>query len=341
VHYFLGDFFLRGVKQVSFTSYSFRQEFQRVQGLVGRLLDVDKLVDWECFRPIIAKLYDDDSKLGGRPHTDEIILLKALVLQSWYNLADEELEIQIADRLSFRQFLGFPETIPDYSTIWYCRERLTQSGELDKIWSELQRQLDAHGFTVKKGVIQDAAIVTADVGKKRQYLEKKAVKEGKTVKYKPKQLAHQDHDGSYTVKNGQVDYGYKLHQKCDVERGFIRSINVSTASLHDCNIDLCEPGDVRMYRDKGYAGVPLAYESVKDKTMRKAYRGKPLTKKEKNRNFRISKKRARGERPFSVIKRVFNRGHTLLKTIPRITVQQTFNAFSYNVYNLATYANRG
>jgi IS5 family transposase len=322
---------------ISLVGFSLRQAHTRVERLGDRLIDVEKLVDWERFRPIIAKLYADDPKLGGRPHTDEVVLAKCLVLQSCYNLADEELEYQIADRLSFQRFLDFPETIPDYSTIWYCRERLTESKQLDKIWAELQRQLDAHGFDIKKGVIQDASIITADVGKKRQYLEKKAAKEGKTIKYTPKQIAHQDQDASYTVKNNQVDYGYKIHQKCDVERGFIRSIAVSTAALHDSQVNLSKKGDPPTYRDKGYAGIPL-HPSIKDKTMRKAYRGKPLTKKDKLWNKRVSKKRARGERPFAVIKNVFDRGHTILKNIQRVTVQQTFNAFAYNVYNLATYA---
>jgi len=320
---------------VSLVGFSLRQAHKRVEHLGDRLIEVEKLVDWERFRPIIAKLYADDPTTGGRPHTDEVILAKSLVLQSWYDLADEELEYQIADRLSFQRFLGFPESIPDYSTIWYFRERLTKSGQLEKIWAELQRQLDARGFGIKKGTIQDASIITADVGKKRQYKEKKAAREGKPIKYTPKQKAHQDQDGSYTVKNGQVDYGYKIHQKCDVERGFIHSVEVSTASLHDSQINLIKPGETA-YRDKGYTGASLP-KNVKDKTMRKATRGHALTKKDKLYNFRISKKRARGERPFAVIKNVFDRGHTLLKNLARVTVQQVFNAFAFNVYNLRTY----
>ena len=91
-----------------------------------------------------------------------------------------------------------------------------------------------------------------------------------------------------------------------------------------------------MYRDKGYAGVPPRYG--KDFTMRKAYRNTPLTKADKLWNKRIAKKRARGERPFAVIKNVFDRGHTLLKNLARVTVQLVFNAFAFNVYNLYTYA---
>ncbi|MBI3190410.1 IS5 family transposase [archaeon] len=321
---------------VSLVGFSLRHAHKRVERLGDRLLAVEKMVDWERFRPLVAGLYDDDPETGGRPHTDEVVLVKCLVLQSWYNLADQELEYQLADRLSFQKFLGFPETIPDYSTIWYCRERLAQSDRLKKIWKELQHQLDANGFGVKKGVIQDASIITADVGKKRQYQEKKAAKEGKATEYSPKQEAHMDHDGSYTVKNGQVGFGYKIHQKCDAKNGFIRSINVSTASLHDSQIDLSNKGDPPMYRDKGYAGIPPRY--AKDFTMRKAYRNTPLTRADKLWNKHIAKKRACGERPIAVIKNVFKRGHTLLKNIARVTVQQIFNAFAFNVYNLYTYA---
>ena len=50
-------------------------------------------------------------------------MIKMLVLQQWYGLSDPELERQVADRISFRKFLGFPDTIPDYSTVWRFRMR--------------------------------------------------------------------------------------------------------------------------------------------------------------------------------------------------------------------------
>ena len=68
------------------------------------------------------------------------------------------------DRLSFQRFLGFPETLPDYSTVWQLRERLAESGRDRLIWEELQRQLDAKGLKAKKGVVQDATFITADPG---------------------------------------------------------------------------------------------------------------------------------------------------------------------------------
>ena len=54
------------------------------------------------------------------------------VLQDWYGLSDPELEHQVNDRISFHWFLGFPDVIPDATTAWLFRERLTQTGK-DKL----------------------------------------------------------------------------------------------------------------------------------------------------------------------------------------------------------------
>jgi len=76
-----------------------------------------------------------------------------LVLQAWYGLSDPELERQVNDGLSFKHFLGLPKSSPDYSTVRQFRERLARTGRDRLIWEELQRQLDAKGFSVRKGVV--------------------------------------------------------------------------------------------------------------------------------------------------------------------------------------------
>ena len=63
-------------------------------------------------------MYDNNTGQGGRPNNDEIVMIKMLVLQSWYSLSDPELERQVNDRISFRKFLGFPERIPDRTMVW-------------------------------------------------------------------------------------------------------------------------------------------------------------------------------------------------------------------------------
>ena len=73
-----------------------------------------------------------------------------------------------------------------------------------------------------------------------------------------------------------------------------------------------------MYRDKGYFGVESRGYSA---TMRRGVRGHPLGIRDRLRNRRINRKRAPGERPFAVIKRVFNAGHVLVTTVPRVRVK--------------------
>ena len=57
-----------------------------------------------------------------------------------------ELERQACDRISFQRFLGYPDPVPDSTTIWLFRERLVETGRDLEVWGELQRQLDAKGL---------------------------------------------------------------------------------------------------------------------------------------------------------------------------------------------------
>ena len=269
---------------VSFDKFILKQQYQKVKGLGDRLELMKHQIDWRPFIPLVKSIFRDNKTVGGCPHTDELIVVRSMLLQGWYGLSDPELEFQCHDRLSFRNFLSFPEKIPDFSTIWRIRDRLKESGMDKKIWDELQRQLDAKGYQVKKGVIQDASFIETDLGKKRYRREKKARKQGETVEYTEKQLQHIDKDGSFSVKHGQVHYGYKSHIKIDVDRHLIRDIEVTTASVHDGDVDLIEEGDQAAYRDKGYFGKHLRAYGVADKTMKRAVRGRKLNGGEQKRN---------------------------------------------------------
>jgi len=101
----------------SFTSYIFRQAYEKVNRKGDRLAKIESAVNWERFRPIVKAMYRNDTERGGRPNTDEAVMMKLLVLQQWYGLSDPELEKQALNRLDFQHFLGYPEQPPDYSTV--------------------------------------------------------------------------------------------------------------------------------------------------------------------------------------------------------------------------------
>jgi IS5 family transposase len=293
-------------------------------------------INWQPFVPLVKSVFHDNETTGGRPHTDELVVVRSMLLQAWYGLSDQELEFQCHDRLSFRNFLGFPENVPDFTTIWKIRDKLKEKGIDAEIWDELQRQLDNKGYKIKEGVIQDASFIEADLGRKRYHKEKQAKKNGEKIKYTEKQKWHIDKDASFSVKHGQVYYGYKNHIKLDVDNHLIRKIEVTTAKLHDGEVDLINKRDNVAYRDKGYFGKKLNAKGVKDMTMKRGTRARKITGGEQKRNKIISRIRAPGERPFGVMKRVFHGERTLVKTLERVRIKEVFKCFAFDLYQLVT-----
>ena len=321
---------------MTFEAFILKEKYKKVQGLGDRLELMKLQINWKPFVSIVADAFDDNDETGGRPHTDELVIVRSMLLQGWYGLSDPELEFQCHDRISFWNFIGFDQKIPDFSTIWRVRDRLKERGKEQLIWDELQKQLDEKGYEVKKGVIQDATFIHADAGRTRIQREKKAKKESNPVEYTERQKSHIDRDGTFTVKNGQVHYGYKDHIKTDVNYHLIRDYEVSTASLHDAKVDLVERGDHAAYRDKGYFGTRLKARGVEDKTMKRDTKARKINGGEQSRNKAISRIRAPGERPFAVVKRVFHGDRTNVKTLERVVVKEMFKFFSYNLYQLVT-----
>ncbi len=306
---------------MSFNNFVLKQEYLKIQQLGDRLAIINQKIKWEKFRPIIASIYRDSNE-GGRPHTDEILVAKCLVLQALYGLSDEQLEYQCNDRISFRNFLQLPDKIPDFTTIWNARERLAKGGQDDMIWSELQHQLIQQGFIVTKGVIQDATILDA----KKPH--------GKTFR------KGRDEEGSFTVKANKTSYGYKLHAKTCVDFNLIREIGTTTASVHDSRIDLIKECDVASYRDKGYAGTPVP-AGVEDYTLKKGARNRKLTCLEIEENKKNGKIRSPGERMFHVMKDCFMTSVIAVTRTYRVHIKNIFLAFSYNLFQLVTLERRG
>lgn len=306
--------------------FSILQEYNdKVKPRGDKLSALSELVDWNAFLPMSDGVYKNGTERGGRRNINFIIMIKMLILQQLYGLSDPQLELQVADRISFRIFLGTTEVIPDYTTVWLFRERLIESGKLDAIWEEFLNQLRAKGYEIKKGVIQDATFITSDPGH-----AKGDTPRGEGAK------TRRSRDGTWAKKGNKSEFGYKGHIKVDTENTFIWEIETTTASLHDSQVDLAEEGEVR-YGDKGYSG---AKTKGYDASMKKASRGHPLTISDLLRNKRISKIRSPVERCFSVMKIVFKAGHIMVTTIERTAVKMTFNAIGYNLYNLLGLINK-
>lgn len=340
--------------------FAIREEYSRVKALGDDLSEIESLINWDRFRILEPLIYKNRTSRGGRPNIDIVIMVKALVLQSWFSLSDPELQRQVTDRISFRVFLDTTEVIPDFSTVWLFRERLIECGRYEDLWKELQRQLDEMGFAVEKGTIQDATFILSDPGQKRnkkdlQGDDKKKDQDSEAIKIKTSQIQDFDKDllnisnniissnakpkrldddpineGSWAKKGSKSFFGYKGHILIDTKHHLIRKIETTTASLHDSQVDLGIEGLPR-YADKGYSG---AKTRGYDAAMKKAVRNHKLGIKDILRNKRISRKRSHIERCFAVMKRAHNAGRVYVTTIARAGIKFLMNSIVYNLEQL-------
>ncbi|MDR1684841.1 MAG: transposase, partial [Desulfovibrio sp.] len=73
----------------------------RLSSMGDPLEDIAHVIDFELFRPVLDKIFQKEGKgKGGRPAFDRILMFKILLLQQWYDMADDKAEYQINDRLS-------------------------------------------------------------------------------------------------------------------------------------------------------------------------------------------------------------------------------------------------
>lgn len=86
---------------------------EKLTKLGDPLQKLNKYIDWNIFERPINEAYRLDEKdltKGGRPPFSKLLLFKALLIQSLYNLSDDQLEFQINDRISFKRFLGLKKS---------------------------------------------------------------------------------------------------------------------------------------------------------------------------------------------------------------------------------------
>jgi IS5 family transposase len=188
------------------------------------------------------------------------------------------------------------------------------------LWEEFQRQLETRGLSIKRGVVRDATFITADPG--HAPADTPRGDQART---------RRSRDGIWAKKGTKSQFGYNLHILMDKDDQLIRRIETTTASLHDSRIDLSRKGET-VYRDKEYIGVKP--RASMDKTMHRAVRRHSLSIKENRRNKAISRTRSLVERPFAVMKRVFHAGHSMVTTVARVRVKNTFSCINFDLRQL-------
>lgn len=187
----------------------------------GRLDRLSGLVKWYRFEKRLARLRPPHGP--GRPAYAPLLMFKALLLQSLYGLSDSELEEALADRLSFRRFCGLAldEAVPDHTTLNRFRNLLVEAGLLEKLFAELDRQMDEAGLILRRGTMLDATVIETTARPPA------AGRDGRG--------ASGDPDAAFTRRQGKPgsSYGYKAHVGVDQGSGLIRRVVTTPANVND------------------------------------------------------------------------------------------------------------
>lgn len=291
--------------------FDLEDRFGKLDQLGDPLKALNDVIDWSVFAPMLAKgLKKEKKSNAGRPSFDAILMFKALILQSLYNLADGQTEFQIRDRFTFLRFLGLtPESrVPDEKTIWLFRESVKARGLHDELFQTFTRFLEIQGFEAKRGTVIDARLV--EVPKQRNSRSENAtIKEGlmpAAWENEPAKKVQKDIEARWTRKNGQNYYGYKNHIAIDAKHKFIRRFEVTPAHVHDsqCLERLLDGrnSDPAVYADTAYRSENqeqlLKRKGFKNRVHHRAWANRTLTKREINENRARSRIRARVEHVF-------------------------------------------
>lgn len=272
---------------------------QRRSGQNERLDRIEQLVDWS---PMEAVLREAGEATTGRPPYPALLLFKCVLLQQWYGLSDPGLEEAVADRLSFKRFVGLAldEAVPDHSTLCRFRQRLEHHGLAERLLSCLNQQLEAKRLMVKQGTLIDATLVQAQAARPCYQ------KQGAGAR------SSSDPDARWTRKGGRSHFGYKAHIAVDAGSGLIRKALLTSAEVNDTlPADQLICGDeAAVYADQAYdsqarrAGLKAA--GIKDRIMHRPNKHHPrLPRWKRRRNRLIAKVRAPVEAIFGLMKRSY------------------------------------
>ena len=282
-------------------------------------------IDWnQLVEPIVSELKKRRKARSGRRRFDLKVIVRCFILQSIYGLSDPRLEEEIADRRSFQLFLELTsgDSIPDETTICRYRELFSSLG-LDKaLFENFNDQLRSLGLLLEKGTLVDATLKTAQA----------------------RSTSRRDPDARHTRRKNKIVYGYKGHIGMDTENNFIHSVEFTPADVHDSTLfeSLIHENEEIILADKGYASQKrkrrLREKGIYCGILDKAYRNRPLSKKQKRRNKRLSSPRSAVERPFAFFKRIIEYDRCSYYDLRRNRFEFVFASVVYNMRRYITVA---
>ena len=277
--------------QLSFASLDFAAKKKRTKRDVF-LAEMASIVPWPKLEALIEPHYPKMGPKGGRRPFPLAVMLRIYCLQQWYNLSDPGAEEALYDMHSMRAFCGLElgrDAIPDETTILHFRHLLERHELAKAIFTGVADYLAAKGELLRGGTIVDATLIAASPSTKN--------KAGK-----------RDPEMSSSKKGNQWYFGMKAHIGVDAKSGLVHTAGVTTGKVHDAKVmhKLIREDDTAVYGDKGYASEAKKRAAEEAGVLwavkEKAKPGRALSKRQRARNRRFGKVRAKVEHVFRIVK---------------------------------------
>jgi len=277
--------------QLSFASLDYAAKKKRTKRDVF-LAEMVRIVPWSTLEALIEPHYPKLGPQGGRRPFPLSTMLRIYCLQQWYNLSDPGAEEALYDIQSMRAFAGLElgrDNVPDETTILNFRHLLERHDLTKAIFAGVAEHLAAKGELLRGGTIVDATLIAASPSTKNEARKR-------------------DPEMSSSKKGKQWYFGMKAHIGVDAESGLVHTAGVTTGKVHDAKVmaNLIREDDTSGYGDKGYASNEKRRAAEEAGVLwavkEKAQPGRDLTKRQRARNRRFGKVRAKVEHVFRVLK---------------------------------------
>lgn len=296
-------------------------------GKGGRRLErIAALLDWSELDRVMGELR---SAPTGRPGYPPLVLLKALLLAQWHGLSDPELEDALADRLSFRRFVGLAldAAVPDETTLCRFRGELARRGLGERLMAAVDAQLAARGLVLKRGTLIDATLVEADADVRKGPDERPA--DGRPVTV--------EREAGFAKRRGKAFFGFKAHLAVDEGSRLVRRARLTPANVNETLVadGLILGDEAAVYADKGYDTAErramLRARGVADGIMRRGHARRPLTAAELARNRALTPIRAAIEPVFGTLKRSYRWARVRYRGLARNAAHLNLLCFALNL----------
>jgi IS5 family transposase len=277
--------------QLSFASLDFAGKKKRTKRDVF-LAEMAVVVPWPSLEAIIEPHYPRVGPQGGRRPFPIAVMLRIYCLQQWYSLSDPGAEEALYDIQSMRAFCHLElgrDPIPDETTILNFRHLLEMHGLTKAVFEAVADHLEARGALLRGGTIVDATLIAASPSTKNA-------------------AGRRDPEMRSSKKGNQWYFGMKAHIGVDARSGLVHTVGVTSGNVHDATVmdRLLREDDTAVYGDKGYASGSRKHAAeaagVLWAVKEKASHRHSLTARQRARNRRFGKVRAKVEHVFRVVK---------------------------------------